>query len=114
MFRRLSRVRKDAAMADRPRTFAELVAAMNPAERARLERAEHYDDHTVKHDFHARVWLLEDRDAPGDWRVEYQDDDGGCYVTIFSGPAAEQRARGYFQALKEGRLSTIRADALSN
>jgi hypothetical protein len=36
-------------MADRPRTFAELVAAMNPAERARLERAEHYDDHTIKH-----------------------------------------------------------------
>jgi hypothetical protein len=25
-------------------------------------------------------------------RVEYQDGGGGCYVTIFAGPAAEQRA----------------------
>jgi hypothetical protein len=101
------------AMADRPRTFAELVAAMNPDERARLEAAEHYDDHAVKSDFHAQVWLLEDRDAPGDWRVEYRDDDGACYVTIFCGPAAGQRARGYFHALQTGRLSTIRVDAPS-
>jgi len=101
-------------MAERPRTFAELVAAMNPAVRERLDRAEHYADHAVKNDFHARVWLLEDRDAPGDWRVESHEDDGACYVTIFCGPAAEQRARGYFQALQKGRLGTIRADALSN
>ena len=94
-------------MADRPKTFAELVAAMNPAERARLDRAEHYVDRAVKNDLHAQVWLLEDRYAPGDWRVEYQDDDGACYVTIFCGPAAEQRATGYFQALKKGRLRTI-------
>jgi hypothetical protein len=89
-------------MAERPRTFAELVAAMNPAERERLDRAEHYADHAVKNDFHARVWLLEDRDAPGDWRVEYHDDNGACYVTIFCGPAAEQRAEAISRRCKRG------------
>ena len=98
-------------MTDRPRTFAELVAAMNPAERGRLERAEHYADHTVKNDFHAQVWLLEDRDAPGEWRVEYQDEDGGGYVTIFAGPAAERRARTSHEALQAKRLPTIREGA---
>jgi hypothetical protein len=44
----------------------------------------------------------------GDWWVEYSDVDGGCYMTIFGGPAAEQRARGYFRALKTRRIKTIR------
>lgn len=35
-----------------------------------------------------------------EWRVEYFDADGGCYVTIFSGPEAEQRARGYHAMLQ--------------
>ena len=43
-----------------------------------------------------------------EWRVEYFDDDGGCYVTIFAGPAAERRARDYFNSLKSGRLSIQR------
>ena len=42
------------------------------------------------------------------WRVEYQDDDGGCYVTIFSGAAAKQRALDSFEALQLGHLRTIR------
>jgi hypothetical protein len=109
--RPLCPVPRSSAMTDRPRTFAELVAAMNPAERGRLERAEHYADHTVKNDFHAQVWLLEDRDAPGEWRVEYQDEDGGGYVTIFAGPAAERRARSYYEALQAKRLPTIREGA---
>ena len=41
--------------------------------------------------------------------VEYFDDDGACYVTVFAGPQAERRARDYFEALKFGRLRTIRA-----
>jgi hypothetical protein len=32
----------------------------------------------------------------------------GCYVTIFAGPAAERRARDYFNALKTGILKTVR------
>jgi hypothetical protein len=95
-------------MADHPRTFNELVGAMDPTEHERLDRDESYRDPAVKNDFHADVWLLEDRDAAGGWRVEYQDDDGGCYVSIFAGPAAEQRARDYFEALKTGQLRTSR------
>jgi hypothetical protein len=54
------------------------------------------------------VTVIEDSDSTGDWRVEYFDDDGGCYVTMFAGPKAEQRARDYFTALKFGRLRAVR------
>jgi len=47
------------------------------------------------------------------WRVEYFDADGGCYVTIFAGPEAEQRARDYGAALTDGRLKRIEAPVLS-
>ena len=30
--------------------------------------------------------------------LQYFDDDGGCYVTVFAGPKAEWRARDYLQA----------------
>jgi hypothetical protein len=52
--------------------------------------------------------VFEDHDEPGDWRVEYFDSDGGCYVAIFAGPEAEKRARDYFDALRTRRLTTIR------
>ena len=41
----------------------------------------------------AEIKVFEDQIVSGEWRVEYFDDDGGCYVAIFAGPAAE-RARG--------------------
>jgi hypothetical protein len=41
------------------------------------------------------------------WRVEYFDNDGGCYVTIFAGPEPERRARDYFRAMKAGPLKII-------
>jgi len=53
------------------------------------------------------VRLFEDRVEEGIFRVEYNDDDGGSYVTIFAGPAAERRARAYFDALKAGTLKVI-------
>ena len=95
-------------MADHPRTFQELVDAMDPAERERLARDQSYRDPAVERDFHADVWFAADRRERGVWRVKYQDDDGGCCVTIFSGPATERRARDYFEALQSGRLNTIR------
>jgi hypothetical protein len=49
-----------------------------------------------------------------EWRVEYFDDDGGCYVTIFAGPACERRARDYFGALKTGAVKIIREGAVSH
>ena len=60
---------------------------------------------------HGEVSVNEDRFGTGEWRVEYFDDDGGCYVTIFAGPAAERRARDYFISLKSGRLRWVRADS---
>jgi hypothetical protein len=40
---------------------------------------------------------FEDKKVPGDWRVEGYDDanEGSVYVTIFSGPKAELRAKQY-------------------
>jgi len=91
-----------------PRTFEELVAAQGSMEMAPAE--EWFVDPTIN-SFHAEVSVNEDRDGTGGWRVEYFDNDGGCYVTIFAGPEAAQRARAYFQALKGKSLKTIRAHA---
>ena len=71
---------------------------------ARLQRGEHFTDPSVSL-FHGEVSVNEDRHGSGEWRVEYFDDDGGCYVTIFTGPASEKRARDYFQS---GRLEILR------
>jgi hypothetical protein len=38
---------------------------------------------------------FQDRQHPEDWRVETTDEDGGCYVNIFSGPEARRRAEEY-------------------
>jgi uncharacterized membrane protein len=53
------------------------------------------------------VILAQDRFAPSDWRVEYFDDNGCCYVTVFAGPAAGARARVYFDALKNGKIEVV-------
>jgi hypothetical protein len=45
-----------------------------------------------------------------EWRVEYFDEDGGCYVTVFSGPEAAQRALDYHSALLAGKLRPIPAE----
>ena len=87
-----------------PRTFKEIVAAQDSTEMARFDR---FVDPSVD-PFHGEVSVNEDRSGTGEWRVEYFDDDGGCYVTIFAGPAAEGRARDYFMSLKYGRLSIQR------
>jgi hypothetical protein len=55
------------------------------------------------------IHVAEDSLHPGDWRVEYFDDDGGCYVTIFSGPSAKERARDYADAVTSGALRRYEA-----
>jgi hypothetical protein len=50
------------------------------------------------------IRLFEDKKSPGDWRVEYVGDDGNCFVNIFAGPRAEERAGDYFEALRTGML----------
>lgn len=41
---------------------------------------------------HIQATLIEDQKAPGVFRVEAVDEDGGCEVAIFSGPNALDRA----------------------
>jgi hypothetical protein len=98
---------EQAAMTDRPRTFAEMVAVEDPAERTYGTRRD--VQASVANEFHAEVSVHEDRYGNGEWRVEYFDDDGGCYVTIFAGPESEPRARDYFRAMKSGSSKIVRA-----
>jgi hypothetical protein len=86
-----------------PRTLAEVKAAQDPTETARLTAGE-----TIS-DAQGTITLFADRHGNGDWRVEWFDDDGAYYVTIFAGEAAEQRSRAYFGALKSGLLKVVRA-----
>lgn len=52
---------------------------------------------------------FEDKQNPGDWRVEAIDfeNEGAVYVTIFSGPDARERAEDYaaWQNEQDRRLS---------
>ena len=36
--------------------------------------------------------VFEDRETPGQWRVEWFDDDGRCELEIFTGPDAHRQA----------------------
>lgn len=42
--------------------------------------------------------VVESREVPGEWRAEAVGDDGECYVAIFSGPDAKDRAEEYADA----------------
>jgi hypothetical protein len=53
------------------------------------------------------ISVFEDRKERGEWRVEYFDDDGGCYVTLFAGPGAQRRAQDYADALRAGVLTPV-------
>ena len=75
-----------------PRTFKEVVAAQDPTEMARLERGDRFLDSSVNA-FHGEVSVNEDRYGTGEWRVEYFDDDGGCYITIRRSCCREASAR---------------------
>jgi hypothetical protein len=55
----------------------------------------------------SEITAFEDRQREGEWRVEYFDDDGVCYATVFAGPEAERGARDYAHALKAGVLAVV-------
>jgi hypothetical protein len=54
--------------------------------------------------------VAESKGYPGEWRVEAinMEGDGECYVTLFCGPLAQERAREY-AALKMSQLFSERA-----
>ena len=39
--------------------------------------------------------FFEDRETPGQWRVEWFDDDGRCELEIFTGPTARRQVLRY-------------------
>jgi hypothetical protein len=68
-----------------------------------IEGARNFNDQWAR-----EVFVHPDCKGGPHWLVEWGDTDGGCYVTVFDGPVAEQRARDYFEALKSGRLKVVR------
>jgi hypothetical protein len=107
-----SRTKKSAA---RPRAFEEVKAAnltdpFHAARIARLDSGERFDDPNGPSDdrWAREVFVHPDCEGGSHWMVDWGDRDGGCYVTTFDGPIAEQRAREYFDALKAGRLKVLR------
>jgi hypothetical protein len=54
-------------MPDQPRTFKEIVAAQDSAERARMENGQSFEDVTVSSGFHRDVSVYEDCDGTGEW-----------------------------------------------
>jgi hypothetical protein len=109
----MSRPPKPLPPAARPRTFEEVCAAnaqdpFHAARIARLDSGESFDDPTESDPGTREVSVHPDCEGGNHWIVEWLDRDGGCYVTTFDGPLAEQRARDYFGALKAGQLSVRR------
>jgi hypothetical protein len=109
------RAKKLTKSADRPRTFEDKAANLaDPFHRARIHRAfemgDRFDDPNGPSDdrWAREVSVHPDCEGGPHWFVEWGDSDGGCYVTVFDGPMAEQRARDYFAALKAGRLKVLR------
>jgi hypothetical protein len=59
---------------DKPRTFAELVAVLDPEVRASLGHSERFDDPAVSIPGLRQVTLFQDDDGTSEWRTEYFDD----------------------------------------
>jgi len=53
--------------------------------------------------------VFEDRLYPGDWRVEWVDDDGGVELAIFAGPNARERALRYADR-QYGRFEAVKPE----
>ena len=106
--------RRRPKLTARPRTFEEVKAAnladpFHAARIARLDSGERFDDPNGPSDdrWAREVFVHPDCEGGSHWMVDWGDRDGGCYVTTFDGPMAEQRAREYFDALKAGRLTNV-------
>jgi hypothetical protein len=78
-------------------------AAPSPTEQARIGRIETFNTDQVE------VNLAEDRERTRR-RIEYFDGNGACYVTIFAGPLAAQRARLFRSPQEWAAKSSARID----
>ena len=50
--------------------------------------------------------------APAFNSVEYFDEDGSCYITIFVGPLAQERAKAYRAALTSGAIKPFSVEPI--
>ena len=55
----------------------------------------------------SEILIFQDPTERGTFRVEYFDDKGECYLTMFTGPAAERRARDYVLALHDRTIRPL-------
>jgi hypothetical protein len=55
----------------------------------------------------SEILIFQDPTEPGTWRVEFFDYNGECYLTRFSGPTAERRARDYVLALHDRTIQPL-------
>jgi len=53
------------------------------------------------------AYVFEDRKSPGDWRIEWINDEGDIEVAIFAGPKARERALRYAER-QYGRFEEVR------
>jgi hypothetical protein len=56
--------------------------------------------------------VFEDRGTPGQWRVEWFDDDGRCELEIFTGPTARRQALRYAMQ-KYGHFREVQPEAVA-
>ena len=54
--------------------------------------------------------VFEDRETPGQWRVEWFDDDGRCELEIFNGPHARRQALRYAMQ-KHGHFKEVQLES---
>jgi hypothetical protein len=99
-----ARRRRTKRPAARPRTAEDVKAAnladpFHSARIARLNSGERFDDPNGPSDdrWPREVFVHPDCEGGSHWLVKWGDRDGGCYVTTFDGPMAEQRARDYYR-----------------
>jgi hypothetical protein len=56
--------------------------------------------------------VFEDSGTPGQWRVEWFDDDGRCELEIFTGPTARRQALRYAMQ-KYGHFREVQPEAVA-
>ena len=87
-------------MPDRkPLSLQEAIRAITSTPRMRRdpEHPSHEPEHRSNANQHGTepAKVFEDRETPGQWRVEWFDHDGRCELEIFSGPDAKRQALRY-------------------
>ena len=79
----------------KPLTLKEAVRAITSTPRMGHEPEHRPEDQPKALHGSEPAKVFEDREAPGEWRVEWFDDDGRCELEIFTGHTARRDALRY-------------------